>query len=549
MNKERVGDLLLSAGMVTKEDLNAALKIQAEKKGKRIGDILIEMGILTREKLFNFLGVQMGIPFVDLGVTPPDPSSVKLLPPGLAEKYKAIPFKKEGNQLNVAMADPLDVIAMDSISLATNLPVKPFAANADDINTAIGRYYSEEETAARSSAGRTYDPFAAQSEMAVIKPSAGAPAEKPEGSLEHLISKAHKLGASELYAESAGSQVLVRVSVDGFISELTSLPRASLQSLVSRARVLAGLDMGERMLWQRGRFQGEINRLVLSLRVDIFPTSQGERLVIRFLESPQKFQDLAALGMDAQTTASLHSALKARHGLLLVSSPPGHGSSTTLDLLARAMMTEQAEAFYVAESISPILPAKGMNHLILPSRDEVLARKMLKSLVRQHPRFLFVDELLELDALAFAVDLVLSGTFVVGTLAAANAASALFLVLQRKQETSSLLRGILSQTLLRKLCEKCKKPVNPKEPDGACLSRGCERCNKSGFRGRVGVFTFQETSCLWQGSPEGAAGKLKPNMDLASLSREFQGSLKSPSQQAILSGITTQSEVDRVLAD
>ncbi|KLU58571.1 type II secretion system protein E [Peptococcaceae bacterium CEB3] len=494
------GRHLLARGLIGKEDLEAGLGVSRED-GERIGEVLVRLGFLSREQLNEALSTYLRIPRIELAQTEIDPQAAQMIPEDLACRYRAIPLALENNVLRVAVADPTSVGILDNIRLLTGYDTVPVLADEADILAAIRRHLTVRQTVAQL---ETLQQVVAESPAEWPRQDSGEPGQDaPTVRLvDSILQQAAEMSASDIHWEPREQSLLIRFRLDGRLLPNSSLPSALARNVLSRLKMMAGMDVAERRLPQDGRLAIEVGRRRIDLRVSTLPTVYGEKAVVRILDPLTAQRTLGGLGMRPQVEQGLRSLLERPHGMVLITGPTGSGKTTTLYALVREL---RAEAFNIVSIEDPVeyrLP--GVNQVQVHSKVGLTFAGGLRAILRQDPDVIMVGEIRDEETAEIAVRAALTGHLVLSTLHTNTAAEAITRLLDMKIEPYLLadaLGGVLSQRLVRVLCPVCKilQPTDdalswhaffPDCPPRTFRAVGCPECLGTGYKGRIGLHEF-----------------------------------------------------------
>lgn len=493
-----IGQILLSKGMLTEARLEEALAWQKNSGGK-LGEVCLALGFVTEDDLLDVLEVQLGLPRVRLDAYLIEPEAVALIPQAVARRHGLIPIFRIDRTLTVAMADPLNVYAIDEVQQITGLDVDTAIASRREIDDALHRHYGTASTLQQMVA--EIDSTSA----AEAKPVA-AEATAEDGPVIRLVnallSQAIGDGGSDLHLEPTPSGVRVRVRVDGALHEVSRLPRAMHAPVVSRIKVMGHLDIAERRVPQDGRLQVQAGARMVDMRVSTFPTHLGEKVVVRVLDPSRVPMGLDQLGMEPDTQEALEEAIARPTGIVLLTGPTGSGKTTTLYAALRRVATIEKNVMTVEDPIEYFLDT--VNQTQVNPRAGLTFATGLRSILRQDPDVIMVGEVRDQETAEMAIRAAMTGHLILSTLHTNDAASALSRLVDMGVEpflAASAVTGILGQRLVRVVCRACAEPCAPAPetlarlgPDvriateGLRRGRGCPRCRETGYQGRMGIF-------------------------------------------------------------
>lgn len=492
-NLMRLGDILLSAGLITAKQLQTALETQ-KKTGVRLGEALISLGFVTEFDMCNTLAEQLGYAFVPNPEGQMEPGAAALVSEELARKYRAAPLRLDGTTLIVAMADPLNFMALDDISLQSGRRVKPVVSPEKAVSRAILRAYAGAAVTSQAEAGadqtaRTYD-LEETDDSGVVR------------SVNNLFAQALSQRATDIHIEPQEQRIRVRFRVDGALQEGVPIARQQLQAVLSRIKIMAGMDIAERRLPQDGRIEVEMQGRRLDLRVNTVPTIYGEKVAIRILDRSAALLGLGELGLPEDVLLSMRTMLNKPNGMFLVTGPTGSGKTTTLMAALSEINHAHRHIITIEDPVEYFLP--GVNQIQVNNKAGLTFAAGLRAFLRQDPDVMMVGEIRDGETADISVRAALTGHLLLSTLHTNQAAGAPGRLIDMGVEPfllASSLVGVLAQRLVRKLCQRCRQPYvldrdhadyHLLESDGAqwvTLYRpeGCGFCDRTGYSGRVAL--------------------------------------------------------------
>jgi type IV pilus assembly protein PilB len=496
-----LADVLLEEGLITEEQL---LQAQAEQdtKGRSLGRVLIEMGLVKETDLVSALARQVGLEFVDLNEHPIDPSAASLISDQVARRYRALPIAYEDSRLVVAMSDPSNVFALDDIRTITGLEVKPVVATAADIDAAIRKYgqfdQSVEDIATEASS-------MAEGVSTDIEDLAAAVEDAPIVKLVNLlITQAVADRASDIHIEPAEKDIRIRYRIDGVLHEVMRSPKNIQAGLISRLKVMAEINIAERRVPQDGRIGLVVGGKAIDLRLATLPTVYGEKIVIRILDKTSVLLKLEDLGFEDEAYAKFEKAFRKPYGTVLVTGPTGSGKSTTLYATLNIINSVDRNVITVEDPVEYRLP--GINQMQVNNKAGLTFASALRSILRADPDVLLIGEIRDRETALIAMEAALTGHLVLSTLHTNDAAAAITRLIEMEVEpylVASAIDCVVAQRLARRICDHCKegyKPSKeeleeagfPEEVRGEIKQlfrpKGCTRCGRTGFRGRMGLY-------------------------------------------------------------
>lgn len=507
--KERLKELLIKNKLISQEDLEKAVLVQKEKGG-RLSDILVKMGFINENDLTLILSQSLGLPPIDMSRVKVEPSIIKIIPPEIARYYQIIPVSKIGNTLTLAMADPLNIFAIDDVKALTGFEINPTIGRPKDILQAIDNYYGEdshqmiEDIIKGISDSEKLELVKESREEIDIEELTRLTQEAPVIKLtEAILKQGVEAKASDILIEPLQEKMRIRLRVDGVLVEIESPPKNFLAPLVSRIKVIAGLDIAEHRLPQDGRFKTRFEDREVDFRVSILPSAAGEKVALRILDKSTAMLDVEKLGFGSRSLDTLKGASMRPHGMILVCGPTGSGKTTTLYSILKYVDSPEKNIITVEDPVEYQL--KGLNQVTARPDIGLTFAASLRSILRQDPDIIMIGEIRDFETVDIAIKAALTGHLVLSTLHTTTAAGSVVRLVDMGVEpfllTSSLI-AIVAQRLLRKICTNCKEPYNLSDdvinriglsnlPSGKQTvffrGKGCKRCFNSGYAGRVGI--------------------------------------------------------------
>jgi len=506
--KERLVQVLIDSELITEERLEEAKRIQKDTGGQ-LGRILIEHNFVSADELMTSLSDHLGIPPVNLGKMKIPEEVVGLISKQLAMFYQVVPISKVGNTLTVAMADPLNVFALDDLRLMTGMEIQPVISNPKDVQTKLDEIYSDKhgletilkDTAAIPSVEVARDNENDQ-EIDVEQLLQATGDTSVIQVVNIVIVQAVQEGASDIHIEPFEKEMRIRYRVDGILHERTSPPRAMHSAIISRIKIMSNLDIAERRRPQDGRFRIKLKGRDVDFRVSVLPTAYGEKVVLRILDKSASARKLDDLGFDEDARAKFQEAIRAPFGMILVTGPTGSGKTTTLYAALTEINKPEINIITVEDPIE--YQIMGINQVQVNAEIDLTFATGLRSILRQDPNVVLVGEIRDQETADIAIKAALTGHLVFSTLHTNNAPSAITRLDDMGVEPfliSSSVIMVLAQRLVRRICEGCKKPVEieprtlercqykptPGKVANFCHGAGCHKCGGSGYKGRMSI--------------------------------------------------------------
>ena len=503
LQKKRLGDILVIAGKITPYQLNQALNDQ-KVLGKKLGEVLIESGIVSEDDIIDAITTQTGIEKIDLNNVIFDKKSIKLLPQSLCEKYNLVPFGFEEDSIKIAMEDPLNIFAIDDVSISTGLNVKTYISYKKDIYKFIQINYSSEEVnkAAEELSKETLEAKVEVLNIEEISDVKNAPVVKM---IEHLFKNAIEMRTSDIHIEPYEKEVRIRYRIDGKLTTINTLGVESLGPLITRIKILANLNIAERRIPQDGRIITKIGQDEVDLRVSILPVVNGEKVVIRILKRDSYKIGKEALGISKENMKKLDNIISSPNGIVLVTGPTGSGKSTTLYTVLSELNNSDVNIVTVEDPVEYTL--NGINQVNVNSKSGLTFASGLRSILRQDPDIVMIGEIRDEETAQIAIKAAITGHLVLSTLHTNDAPSTIARLVDMGIEpylVATSISGIIAQRLVRKICNNCREEYMASDYEKSIFNidkstelklsrgKGCGHCNNSGYIGRVGVYEIME---------------------------------------------------------
>ncbi len=502
MTRKKLGDLLIERGHVTPDQLEVALRQQATS-GHRLGNILVETGVITEEQLIDAISERLQIPKVSLDAMVIDPAVISRVPVEVARRYTLLPVFAIGNTVTLAMADPLNFIAIDEIKYHTRCEVKRAIATITEINQAIDQYYSiADSLEGIMGVGSTSADALIADAIALEE---AAEAETPIVKLVNLIiTKAVKDRASDIHIEPDENTIRVRYRVSGIMREEASPPKSMQKELISRIKIAADLDVSEKRLPQDGRIIMNVDNSPVDLRISTLPTIHGEKIVIRILDRRNLLLSFRELGFQDDLTEAWSNLIHKPEGLVLISGPTSSGKTSTLYSTLQDINSIEKNIITVEDPVEYSLPL--INQIQINEKAGLTFPTSLRAILRQNPDIIMIGEIRDTETAVMAIRSSLTGHLVFSTLHTNDAPSAVTRLIDMGIENYlvvSALKGVLAQRLVRVNCPSCIEAYQPSDTimrrsglssiaDSIEFRRGggCTHCKGTGFKGMVGVFEY-----------------------------------------------------------
>ena len=567
--KKRLGDLLLGAGVITQEQLEEALKKQKEAgNGQKLGMTLVDMGIMNDEIIAEALCHQMGLERVHLaGITIED-EVLALVDEKVLRKYMLLPYEfapDNPNVLRVAFSDPLDMIAMDDLSIITGMQIEVRVTTVKDVSQALDRFYGNSE------AMKVADQFAAErrEKYGNNKDGKEESEEVKQAPIVRLVNQiieqaVHKR-TSDIHFEPLENQLRIRFRVDGVLQEAMRHDISLLSAMVARIKIVGGMDISEKRKPQDVRMTQIVYRQEYDIRVSILPTVYGEKIVMRLAQKTALSRDKKDLGFEPEELHRFEDILKHPNGIMLVTGPTGSGKSTTLYTALSELNTDEVNIITVEDPVEANI--NGINQVQVNAKAGLTFAAALRSILRQDPDIIMIGEIRDGETAGIAVESAITGHLVVSTLHTNSAASTISRLADMGIENyliSDAVIGVIAQRLLRRVCPRCKRMVPaddlekkelgiPEEKWGEEIliphiepNEECLECGGAGYKGRIGIYEIMQMSPSLKRII--ATGGTAEELEKQAIAEGMNTLVMSANKQ-VLKGITTLQEVHRVAYD
>ena len=557
--KIRIGDVLVAAGAITEEQLQEGLAKQKET-GRKLGNALVDLGFISNDMLITVLTTQLGIDYIELKGAKIEDKVIHMVPESMVTKYQAIPIEVDPdnpNILKVAMADPMDIMAMDDIGLVTNLQVEPMLASEEGIKNAIDKYYGSAQAMEAAEAYRQEQ----QNSLGDGDEEDGN--DEIDNSpivllVKQIIEGGVRQRASDIHIEALENSVRVRYRIDGALKQVMSYDLSILPGITARIKIIGGMDIAEKRKPQDGRITIMVDRREFDVRVSILPTVFGEKTVMRLTSKDGLTKPKSALGFDAEQEKVFDNILSNPHGIILVTGPTGSGKSTTLYTSLCELNTEDVNIITVEDPVEANI--NGINQVQVNNKADMTFAAALRSILRQDPDIIMIGEIRDGETAGIAVQAAITGHLVVSTLHTNSAASTITRLIDMGIESyiaGDAVVGVIAQRLVRRLCTTCKQPRLVEDEERIQLGvpadeedviiyepQGCPLCNDTGYSGRIGVYEMMPVSRELQAVI--ASGATADVIEKQAL-KEGMLTLKMGAAKHVLDGITSIAEMNKIV--
>ena len=529
----RLGDLLISAGLINEEQLEEGLRLQ-KGSGKRLGTVLQENGIITETDLIEALQMQLGIEFIDLSKVNIPTELVQMVPKNIAKQYQVVPVRLNRDELYIAMSDPLNFYAIEEVRKAARRKIVPMVAMSAAVERAIQVLYGN-EGAAKAIEEMKREAAASGEERAVTE------------------------RASDIHMEPRETEFSVRMRIDGLLRDILTVPRELQAAVTSRVKVMSGLDITERRVPQDGRFNVKVRDKDIDLRISTLPTVYGEKIVARLLDKSGRKLSRDSIGLTGDDLEKYLRLVKIKNGVILIVGPTGSGKSTTMYTMIGDMNTREVNLVTLEDPVEYNID--GVNQVQINEKVGMTFASGLRSILRQDPDIIAVGEIRDGETAEIAMRSAITGHVVLSTLHANDALGTVERLIDMGVEpylVASALKGVFSQRLVRRICPNCRQAYEPSEEEQAELGleympgrtfyrgTGCPECFDTGYRGRTAVFEIFPLSVQVRRLIAKGAGREAIEAMLKAPGSDFV-SLRENAIRLVENGTTTSSELLRVI--
>jgi type IV pilus assembly protein PilB len=508
---ERLGDLLVREGLITREQLQAALTEQ-RNTGMRLGYTLVKLGIVEETEITKMLARQYRMPAVDLARFEVDQRIVKLVPSEVAVRHTVLPLKREGRTLTVAMSDPTNMTVVDDLKFITRYDIFPVIAGEYTLRTAIERYYEQTDAQLQT----ILKDITEEEDLEVIEeeddedtPTQVADDAPVVKLINGILTDAVKRGASDIHIEPFERELRVRYRIDGSLQEVMKPPLKLRAALTSRVKIMSNLNIAERRVPQDGRIKLKMGKRVIDFRVSTLPVIFGEKIVLRILDKGNLTLDLTKFGFEPKAEHDLMRAILNPYGMVLVTGPTGSGKTTTLYSALQRINTIEVNIMTAEDPVEYNL--HGINQVLVRTEIGMTFAAALRAFLRQDPNIVMVGEIRDIETGSIAIKAALTGHLVLSTLHTNDAPSTITRMIDMGIEpfnVASAVNLIVAQRLVRRICADCKMEykynseelhalgINEGEAKGITFYRGegCDSCGETGYKGRQGLYEVMAMS-------------------------------------------------------
>lgn len=559
----KLGELLVAVGTITEEELNRGLELQKVTK-ERLGATLIHNNIITEDELIEALQMQLGIDFIDLTKFNIPTELAQVLPKNIAKQYSVVPVSIVKDELYLAMVDPMNFYAIEEVRKAVRKKVVPMVATAAAVDHAIMVLYGNEgaaraieemkREAANKQGGENLDSAFITNQLGDDSADSAPTIRLVNSIIERAINER----ASDIHIEPREEELHVRMRIDGVMRSVLTVPKNLQESVISRVKIMASLNVSERRIPQDGRFNVRVKDHDIDLRISTLPTVYGEKVVARLLDKSNGILDKETIGLTGENLDKFEKLTHCRNGVVLIVGPTGSGKSTTMYTMVNELNTEDINLVTLEDPVEYNIT--GVNQVQINEKTNMTFANGLRAILRQDPDIIAVGEIRDGETAEIAMRAAITGHVVLSTIHTNDALGTVERLRNIGVEPyliSSALKGVISQRLVRRICPHCKTAYKPMKEELADLNldpngdytfykgAGCPNCYETGYRGRIAVFEIME---MTQKIRDGIAKNEGRDFIERELKKPGSGyiSLKENAMKLVRDGITTTSEILRV---
>ncbi len=563
MKYTRLGDLLVGNGTITQQQLQQALELQ-KHNGKRLGDILRDNHIITENQVIEALMTQLGLEFIDLNAYTIGSEMAQLLPKSIAKKHRVVPVRATRTEIFLGMTDPLNFAAIEEVGAATHRQVIPLIAVDAALERSLENLYSNQGTMkAIEDMRRDLESSQHASPIQISTEFKQAADETDENTaptirlVNSIIYRAYTENASDIHLEPMGSDMVIRMRIDGVLHNIITVPRELQMSVISRIKIMAQMDIAQKNIPQDGRINMTVQQTAMDLRVSTLPTIHGEKIVIRLLRKDTKLTSIEGIGLYGENKRRFIQLLDgSTEGVILVVGPTGSGKTSTLYTMIEHQKSEEVNLISLEDPVEYHMD--GVCQVQINDLTNLTFAKALRAVLRQDPDIIAVGEIRDGETAEIAMRAAMTGHLVLTTIHTNDVLSSVDRLLDIGVESyliAGAVRGIVSQRLVRRICPRCRQAYTPSAEEIAMMGlpagqsrpfyrgAGCSECFQTGYRGRTAVFEILTVT------PD--IRRAIHQRDLKALEAAVQASSFHPMlescAQLVSEGITTTDEIVRIM--
>ncbi len=561
----RLGELLIAAGLLTEEELQEGIALQ-KGTNKRLGTVLQENGFITESELIEALQMQLGIEFVDLSKINIPTELAQVVPKHLAKQYQVVPVRVSRDELYLAMADPLNFYALEDVRKASRKKVVPMVAMSSAVDRAIQVLYGNEgaakaiEEMKREAAASGERTDAVDTSFAATQVGEDSLSQAPAIRLVNaIIERAVTERSSDIHMEPRENEFSVRMRIDGLLRDILTVPRELQSSVISRMKVMSGMDITERRVPQDGRFNVRVHDHDIDLRVNTLPTVYGEKIVCRLLDKTGVRLKKDSIGLSGDDLKKYKKVIRIKNGVILIVGPTGSGKSTTMYTMVGDMNTREVNLVTLEDPVEYNID--GVNQVQINEKVGMTFASGLRAILRQDPDIIAVGEIRDGETAEIAMRSAITGHVVLSTIHTSDALGTIERLVDMGVEpylVASALKGVISQRLVRKICPNCRQAYHPtaEQQDELGLpddpervfyrGKGCPECFDTGYKGRTAVFEIVPLPIKLRRLIASGKGREAIENELMKPGSDFV-SLRDNALRLVEDGTTTADEILRVV--
>lgn len=561
MAYKRLGDLLIAAGTITPEELEIGLERQKKTK-ERLGTALISAGIITETQFIEALRLQLGIEYIDLSKTNIPIELAQVVPKNIARQFQVVPVHMVKDELYLAMSDPMNFYAIEEVKKAVRKKIIPMIATREGVEHAIMVLYGNEGAAKAIEAMKREVAATAEEEDNQFSGNVlndninDAPTIRLVNS---IIERAIHEHASDIHIEPKEKELQVRMRIDGMLRKILTIPKNLQNSVISRIKIMSGMDIAERRVPQDGRFNVKNKQKEYDLRISSLPTVYGEKIVARLLDKEAGYLTPESIGLMGKNLEKYQRAIHCHSGVILIAGPTGSGKSSTMNTMISQLNTEEVNLVTLEDPVEYNID--GVNQVQINEKKGMNFANGLRAILRQDPDIIAVGEIRDGETAQICMRSAITGHVVLSTIHTNDAVG----TIERLEDigvepylVATALRGVVSQRLVRRICPKCRESyeageeevqilgLNPQEKHTFYRGKGCADCFDTGYRGRIGVFEILEINHKLQRLIAERADRDAIERELKTGNSGF-ATLRENAIELVEQGITTAEEVQRVI--
>ncbi len=502
---KRIGEMMVSAGIITNEQLNTALDIKKNSPGTKLVDIFVEQDFISQKKMYQILEKQLDVKFIDLGSTIIPQELAQVLPHSIARQYSVVPVRDEGETLCIAMDDPLNFMAVDAVGMATKKKIVSMLATPEALSRAITDLYGSESAEkalkdlsdAEDETTSDFHDIASANIIGADSENAAPTIRLVNSFLEYALNQ----NASDIHLEPRENVMAVRMRIDGVLRQVFSVPRGTQSAVIARIKVMGNMNIAEHKIPLDGRSNIRVGDKDVDLRISTLPTVYGEKVVIRLLNKSSSLLNTKGIGLVGKNLEKFNALLENSNGVILIVGPTGSGKSSSMYTMIGKLNTEQVNLVTLEDPVE--YNFDGVNQVQINEKTGMTFASGLRSILRQDPDIIAVGEIRDGETADIAMRAAITGHLVLSTLHTNDAPSTIERLLDMGVERfliSSALKGVISQRLVRRICPNCRTEYEASADEQEMLrlpyiqgrkfyrGKGCPMCFGTGYRGRTAVF-------------------------------------------------------------